>query len=128
MLSVDLIGMLFTVCLVGPRYPLHVLAAAVIQDAGRILVILFFHGRIETVIAAGAFGTAVAGGLKGYSALVAAFAGPLVSYLVSAGAGGVEWEKTADLISPAARLRYPFAVVNFRLAIIAALVSVWQLI
>lgn len=127
MLSVDLIGLMFTIGLVGPRYPLHVLAAAAIHDLGRILVILFFHGRIEAIVAAGAFGTAVTSGLKGYPAIVAAFGGPLVSYLVSTGAGGVAWEKTANLVSPAAQVRYPFAVVNFRLAVLSTIASIWQL-
>jgi hypothetical protein len=128
MLSVDFIGLLFTIGLVGPRYPLHVLAAAVIHDLGRILVILFFHGRIEAVVAAGAFGTAVTSGLKGYPAVAAAFGGPFISYLVSSGAGGVAWERTASLVSPAARLRQPFAVVNFRLAVLSALAGLWQLL
>lgn len=127
MLSVDLIGLLFTVGLVGPRYPLHGLAAALIHDLGRVLVILFFHGRIEAIVAAGAFGGAVTSGLKGYPAIAALFGGSLISYLVSCGAGGVAWEKTVNLVSPVAPVRQPFAVVNFRLAVLSALAGLWHL-
>jgi hypothetical protein len=129
MLTVDFIGLLITVCLVGLRYPHHVLGAAVIHDLGRILMALFMQGRIETIIAAGAFGaTAVSGVKAGGPAILVAFGGPLANYLVGANFGGAVWEKNSRLLHPGAVLKQPFAVINLRLALLSTLVTIWQLI
>lgn len=129
MLAVDFVGLLFTVCLVGARYPHCALGAAAVHDAGRILMALFWHGRIENVVAAGAFGSLAASGLPaGGAALFVALGGPLANYFVSAGLGGAEWEKTARLLHPAAAVKHPFAVVNLRLALLSTIVTIWQFI
>ena len=129
MLAVDFVGLLLTVCLVGLRYPHYALGAAAIHDAGRLLLALLSNGRIESVIAAGAFGHATVGGLQaGFAPLAVALGGPLANYLVSAGLGGFEREPTAHLLHPAAAVRKPFAVVNMRLALLSTVVTLWQFI
>lgn len=129
MLAVDIIGLIFTICLTGPRYPHYVLCAAVIHDLGRVLMALFLHGQIESVVAAGAFGTTVAGNIKaGMPALLLVFSGSLANYIVSATTGGVEEERSAKLLNPAASVRHPFAVVNLRLALLSFLVNSWLLL
>lgn len=127
MLSIDIIGLIFTVALIGVRYPVHALAAALCHDLGRILMILFLHGRIEAVIAAGAFGTAAASDIPGgVQTLLVVFSGPLANYILSAGAGGVELEKPGRLLQSAAALKHPFAVVNLRLALLSVVVNLWK--
>lgn len=129
MLAVDFVGLLLTVCLVGLRYPHYALGAAAIHDAGRLLLALFSNGRIEAVIAAGAFGSTAVGGLPaGIVPLAVAMGGPLANYLVSAGLGGWEREPTAHLFHPAAAVRNPFAMVNMRLALLSTIVTLWQFI
>lgn len=129
MLSVDLIGLLLTACLTGLRYPHCVLGAAVIHDLGSVLTAIFFQGRVEAVIAAGAFGTTAVSGVKtGVPAVAVALGGPLANYLVGASLGGAAWEKTSRLLHPGAALKHPFAVVNLRLALVSALAALWQLI
>jgi hypothetical protein len=129
MLTVDFIGLLITVCLIGLRYPQYVLGAALVHDLGTIIVALFFQGRIDAIVAAGVFGTAAVSGVKaGAPAVLVAFGGPLANYIVSVGLGGAAWEKTSCLFHPGAALKQPFAVVNLRLAAISALVTIWQLI
>ncbi len=129
MLTIDFAGLLFTICLVGLRYPHCVLGAAVIHDLGRILVALCLQGHIETIVTAGAFGAAGVSGLKaGWPGVAVAFGGPLVNYLVGANLGGTAGVKNARLFHPGAALSRPFAVINVRLALLSALVSIWQLI
>lgn len=129
MLSVDLVGLILTVCLTGLRYPHWVLGAAVVHDLGSLLVALLFQGRVDAIIAAGAFGTTAVSGVKaGVPAVAVALGGPLANYLVGASFGGATWEKTSSLLHPGAVLKQPFAVVNLRLAILSALVALWQFI
>ncbi len=129
MLAVDLVGLILTVCLTGLRYPHCVLGAAIIHDLGSILTALFFQGRVDAVIAAGAFGTTAVSGVKaGAPAVAVALGGPLANYLVGASLGGAAWEKTSCLLNPGAALKHPFAVVNLRLAILSAAAALWQLI
>ncbi|MBP2642136.1 MAG: hypothetical protein H6Q67_23 [Firmicutes bacterium] len=126
MLTVDFIGLLFTLCLTGIRYPHYVLIAVVIHDVGRIMMALFFHGNIELILSAGAFGSAVADNMKSsWQPLLVTFSGPLANYIVSATVGGIEYEKTSHLFNPLMSAKHPFAVVNFRLAVLSAIVSSW---
>ncbi|HMM21305.1 MAG TPA: hypothetical protein PKA10_11235 [Selenomonadales bacterium] len=128
MLTVDFIGLLFTVFLAGVRYPVHVIAAAAIHEAGRVAMALFLHGHIDSVLAAGAFGSTVASNIKagGGPALLLALSGPLTSLIISAGTGGIAREKATDLLNPLAPAHCPFAVVNLRLACLSALYTIWN--
>lgn len=127
MLTIDFIGLLFTIFLAGVRYPVHVLGAAAIHELGRVAMALFLHGHIDSVLAAGAFGATVASNLKsGGPAMLIAFSGPLTSLIISAGTGGVTREKPAGIINPMAAAHYPFAVVNLRLACLSALYTIWN--
>ena len=129
MLAIDLVGLVITICLVGLRYPHYVFCAAVIHDVARVIMILFLHGNLETVVAAGAFGSTVAQGIKtGFPSLLVVFSGPLANYIISATTGGVEYEKTRAIVSPLASVRHPFAVVNLRMGILALLVNLWHTI
>ena len=129
MLAIDFIGLAVTVCLVGLRYPHYVVVAALIHDFGRVIMTLFFHGEIESLVAAGAFSTTTVSNLGSDLKLaLVIFSGPLANYIVSATVGGVEFERTAALVSPFAVLTHPFAVINLRLAIISCLVNIWQFV
>lgn len=130
MVAIDFIGLLITILLIGLRYPHYVLMAALVHELGKILMIMFVHGHIDTIIAAGAFGNTVVSNYNNNGILDAliVFSGPLANYIVSSTAGGVEFEKTVNLISPAASLKSPFAVINLRLAIISFLFNAWRLI
>jgi hypothetical protein len=128
MLTVDYVGLLVTIGIVGLRYPHCVLGAAVVHDCGRILTALFLQSRIDSIIAAGAFGaTAVSGANAGGTALMVTLGGPLANYLVCANFGGAVWEGNSRLFHPGAPLKRPFAVVNLRLALLSTLVTIWQL-
>ncbi|MDR3564107.1 MAG: hypothetical protein P4N59_22080 [Negativicutes bacterium] len=129
MLAVDIVGVVITICLVGLRYPQHVLGAALIHDLGQLLMTLFLRGHIVSVVAAGAFGSTVATGVKsGMASTFLLFSGSIANYIVSATVGGVEYEKTARLLNPLSPVKHPFAVVNFRLAVVSFLVNLWQAI
>ena len=129
MVAIDFIGLTLTIFLAGLRYPHYVISAVCVQELGRFLMIIFLHGHIESIIAAGAFGAmTVTNYNSGVISLLIIFSGPLANFIVSSTAGGVEFEKTTHLLNPVARLKYPFAVVNLRLALISVLVNVWQFI
>jgi hypothetical protein len=129
MLTLDIVGLVVTVCLIGLRYPLHVLGASLINGLGQVLMILFLHGHIESVVAAGAFGSTVVSGVKsGAPALLVIFAGSLSNYIVSSAAGGIEYEKTRHILNPLSPAKFPFAVVNLRLALLTFLLQLWQVI
>lgn len=124
MLTIDIVGLLLTIIFIGLRYPHYVVFAAVIHELGRIIMVLFLHGNIESVVAAGIFGSTVANNFKeGSMYWLVIFNGPLANYIVSATAGGIEFEKTAHLINPFKKLAYPFAVINLRFAIISLLIN-----
>lgn len=128
MLVVDIIGLLITCCLVGIRYPLHVMGAVLIHDIGRIVLTLFFQGHVESVLFAGAFGTVTATemGVSIHN-MIAVLGGPLMCYLASSVLGGVSYERTSCLLSPVAVLTNPLAAINLRLALLSFIVNSPQL-
>lgn len=128
MLMIDIIGLLVTILLIGFRYPHYVIFAAAIHEFSRIIMVLFLHGTIDSVVAAGIFGSTVVHNFKESSLnWLVIFSGPLANYIVSSTAGGIEFESTAHLINPLKKLTYPFAVVNLRFAIISLLVNLKEL-
>ncbi|MDF2634463.1 MAG: hypothetical protein K0R78_1337 [Pelosinus sp.] len=128
MLIIDLIGVATTVLLIGIRYPHYVLLAVCLHALGEILITVFLHGQIDTIVAAGAFGTITA---TNYNAsllgVVLVLSGSLTNYIVSSLAGGIAFEPTSRLINPISSLKFPFAVINFRLCILAGLISIWKI-
>ncbi|SHI34303.1 hypothetical protein [Propionispora hippei] len=129
MVVVDIVGLLFTVVLVGVRYPHYVLAAAMIHEAGRIAMTVFLHQHIELLVAAGAFGkTTINNQETMLAAACIAASGPLANYIVSAVVGGIEYERGGTLLNPLARLKHPFGVVNLRLAVVSFVLSMIQLL
>jgi len=127
MLAIDIIGLVMTVCLIGIRYPHFVLGAAIIHDMGRVVMALFLHGNIESIVAAGAFGSTDVSNLNSVlKNAVIILSGPLANYMVSATVGGIERERTINLFNPCATLQSSFAVINLRLAILSFLVNLWH--
>jgi len=127
MLMVDVVGIIVTICLVGLRYPHYVLCALIINELGRVLTTLFLHGRIESIVASGAFGSTTAEGIKsGGLTILMIFSGAIANYIVSAVAGGAAYEKTVRILDPLAAVKHPFAIVNLRLAILTFLINIWQ--
>lgn len=127
MLVVDFIGLLMTICLTGLRYPHIVLAAGLIHDFGRILMVLFMSGNMESLVAAGVFGTAtVTGFTNPINHALVVMAGPLACYLGCAVSGGIDREPTASLIHPCRALKAPVAVIMLRIAIVSFLINIWQ--
>lgn len=128
MIIVDFIGLLLTACLVGIRYPGYVVLAIIVHEAGRIFFALFFQGQIENIVVSGVFSaTSVSQLPAGIKLSLVSFGGPLANYVLSSAIGGVEWEKTKDLINPFAILRHPIAVINLRFAITSFLISILRL-
>jgi len=127
MLSIDLIGIIITGTFIGLRYPHIVLAAVFVHEMGKIITALFLQQHIENIIIAGVFGKTVVSQIgAGVKDTLVAFSGPLTNYIVSTIAGGFEYERTAHLLNPFAKLKYPFAVVNMRLAVASLIFNIFQ--
>jgi len=127
MLGVDLIGMLATIFAVGLRYPHYVLLAACVHEIGHIFAAVFLHTPIDYIIAAGAFGSmAVSHYNSGIIGIILIFSGPFANYIVCSLAGGIDFEPTKNLLNPLVNLKYPFAVINFRLCLISCLILIWK--
>lgn len=128
MLIIDLVGIIATIFLIGIRYPHYVLLAVSLHELGEILITVFFHGQIDTIVAAGAFGRIT---VSNYNAsilgAVLVFSGSLTNYIVSSLAGGIAFEPTSRLLNPISSLKSPFAVINFRLCILAGSISIWKI-
>jgi len=127
MLTIDFIGLLFTACVTGLRYPHLVLIATIIHELGRICMVLFLGGQLEGVLAAGAFGATVAGELD--NALqrgLVLFSGPLANYIASSVRHGVAAERTRNLFNPFLLVKHPFAVVNLRFAVVSVIINFWH--
>lgn len=120
MLGIDLIGLLATICLIGVRYPHYVILATCIHEFACIIVAVFLHVQIDSIVAAGAFGTLTVSNM-GFLIL---YSGSLVNYMISSIWGGIAFEPTTNLINPWAYLKSPFAVVNFRLCILSCVVQI----
>lgn len=128
MLTIDLIGLLTTVLVVGIRYPHYVLLATFIHGLGQILVVVVAHAQLDSLVTAGAFGTIAASHHNlGVFGVLLFFSGSLANYIVSSLAGGIAFETTKCLLNPWANLKYPFSVINFRLFIISSLVQIWKI-
>lgn len=125
MLTIDFIGLLFTACLTGVRYPHYVLLATVIHELGRICMAIFLHGNVDAVLAAGAFGSTFVSKLdNSVQGMLVIFSGPLANYIACSVAQGVAVERTSNLINPFLGVRNPFAVVNIRFAVISVVVNI----
>ena len=86
------------------------------------------HGQIDTIVTAGAFSTiAISNYNPGIMGNLFVFSGPLTNYVVSSLMGGIAFESTACLLNPISCLKHPFAVINFRLCILAGLISIWKI-
>lgn len=128
MVVIDLIGLVATISLIGIRYPHYVLLAACLHELGEVLITIFLHGQIDTIVAAGAFGTIVVNNLHAtILGIVIVFSGSLVNYIASSLAGGIAFEPTSHLLNPMSSLKAPFAVINFRLCILASFISIWKI-
>ena len=128
MITVDLIGILLTLCIVGARYPVHLVFAILIHEAGRVALALFFQGHIDTILVSGVFSATDVSQLSAeFTIGLVAFGGPMANYVLSLTIGGVEWEKTKDLLNPFSLLRHPFAVINLRFAAVSFVISIIRL-
>lgn len=126
MLSIDFIGLFFTYLLVGVRYPHYVIISAVIHEFGRVMMALFLHGKIDVILAAGAFGSTTINNYNDdMTSILIILSGPLANYIIGASAG-IQKNRISDIINPSAVVTSPFAVINFRLALVSILVSLWQ--
>lgn len=126
MVSIDFIGLFLTVFLIGVRYPHYVLIAATIHEFGRIMMALFLHGKIDAILAAGAFGTTTVSDYNSSIVVILIMlSGPLANYIIGATAG-FRNESMLNLINPSAVLASPFSVINFRLALLSLIVNAWQ--
>lgn len=127
MLAIDFIGLIITICAVGLRYPHWALCAALIHDLGRVIMTLFLHGQIDSLVVAGAFGTASVSNLSGFlGSVLVVFSGPMANYIVGSTAGSIEFERTANLLNPFKHVKNGFAVVNLRLAVLSLFINIWQ--
>lgn len=128
MLTIDLVGLLSTIFVVGLRYPHYVLLATLIHELGRIFAVIVAHGELNYIVTAGAFGTMsfhhYNSGIVGFLLL---YSGSLANYMISSIAGGIAFEPTKCLLNPLASLRSPFSVINFRLCVISCLVQIWKI-
>ncbi|SFL80893.1 hypothetical protein [Pelosinus propionicus] len=128
MLIVDFIGIVATTVLIGIRYPHHVLLAISLHELGEIVMAVVFNGQIDTIIAAGAFSTmAVSNYNSSLIGTLLLFSGSLANFIASSLAGGIAFEPTSRLLNPLSALKHPFAVVNFRLCVLAGLISLWKI-
>ena len=124
MVTVDLVGLAVTVALIGGRYPVHALAAILIHEFGKLAAAVFLGGRIEAIVAAGAFGSATLSGTQADLGQVLIPLGGILANLLLTGAEAVEeWRFIPRL---AARVTAPLAMASLRLSILAAAVVVWN--
>lgn len=122
MLSIDVLGLVITSLLLGPRYTHYVLLASALAEAGRIGMTLFLQARVTGLVWAGLFGGLHVQDVSGASqAALILFSGPLVNYIASSCYGGIGRDGWSRVINPFVTLAAPFAVINFRLAVVAAL-------
>lgn len=124
MLAVDFVGLFITACIVGLRYPHYVLAAAILHGMGQLMMALFLHGKIDLIVAAGAFSIAKVSNIGIYSNAIVMFSGVLANYIMACSFGGVEKEPSSRLFNPFAKLRCPFAVINLRLALVSLFINI----
>lgn len=124
MLAIDFVGLVTTACIVGVRYPQYVVAAALVHEIGQLTMALFLHGKIDLIVAAGAFSIAQVSNIGFYNSLLVVFSGALANYIMAAAFGGVNRESSASLFNPFSKLRFPFAVINLRLALLSLIVNI----
>ncbi|HWR54949.1 MAG TPA: hypothetical protein VN462_00455 [Negativicutes bacterium] len=127
MLTLDVIGLIISVFLIGLRYAHYACIAVVIGALGSIMMSLFVNAQVDTVVAAGVFSRMNIQGVNaGLPLFMIYFGGPLVNYFIGMACGGPEKGKLARIVNPFAKVRYPFAVTNIRLAILSMLYNGWQ--
>ena len=127
MLSIDIVGLVISVCLVGIRYPHYAFAAAVINAIGQIIMVIFLTGNVEKIVTAGAFSSAAVTNLGGLKTMLFTISGPLANFIISKFAGGIEFVSTNHIVNPTAMLKHPLAVINLRFAVISLVLSLFQL-
>lgn len=125
MVGIDLIGLLVTAFLVGPLLIAHVAAAALVQELGRLIVVLAAGGHVQSVMAGGVFGRT---GVSELTPAVALLAGPLIVFAVGLLSGGATAINRPSLWLPWAKTDRPFAAACCRLAVLSTIQCLWALI
>lgn len=129
MLSIDVLGLIITGLLLGPRYVHCVLAASALAEAGRVVMTLFLQARVTGLLWGGLFGGVQVQDIHGaWPAALILFSGPLVNYIASSCYGGIGSDGWKRVINPLRPLTAPFAVINFRLAMVMALGGIVHLL
>jgi len=126
MVAIDIIGLILTVLLMGPRYAHYILAAVVIGEVGRILMTLYVNAQLDALVAGGIMNGITFHGATGISLLLIYFGGVIFNYFIGMACGGIEREKLTHVLNPFAVVKQPFAVVNIRLAILSGIYNGWQ--
>lgn len=126
MVSLDVIGVFITIGLIGMRYPVHGMAAILIHELGRLVMAFFLDGRITEAVTAGAFSTIAVSNADMIGGILISLGGPVANFIICATAGSFTPERAGYLLNPAAKLSQPFAVVNFRLAVLSGLFNLSQ--
>lgn len=125
MIGIDLIGLAITVVIAGPFLVLHVVAAAAVQELGRLVVALAVGGHVQAMMAGGLFGRTTASGAPVALVLLA---GPATLILVGAACSGRDGLRRPDLWQPWRDTRRPFAAACCRLAALSLIQCLWALI
>lgn len=125
MIGIDLIGLAVTAALAGPSLLPQLVAAALIQEGGRLVAALAAGGEVQAMMAGGLFGRTTAVGPP--TALVL-LAGPATLLLVAALTCGEDGPRRLDLWLPWSGTRRPFAAACCRTAALSLIQCLWALL
>lgn len=125
MIGIDLIGLAVTAMLAGPSLSPQLVAAAFIQEGGRLAAALAAGGAVQAVMAGGLFGRTTA---VGAPAALVLLAGPVTLLAAAAATWGVEGPRQLDLWLPWSRARRPFAAACCRMAALSLIQCLWALL
>jgi hypothetical protein len=128
MVSIDILGIILSALFIGIRYPHIAFIAILTHEAGKIFMAILVHKQVNFIIAAGAFGTASFADVGNESGILVMFSGALANFILASMIGGLEYEKTAHLFNPLISLRAPWTVINLRLALLSAVITIWNFV
>lgn len=133
MLQIDIIGLIITIFFLGPQNILYIVLAIIVHELGRILSLLLLMPQLELMVTGGVLNIMIFKVPEPFIfSLLTILAGPFFCFLMGLICKGMNFRNFGfrqlnNLLNPFIKLKKPWAIINLRLALFSAIISLARL-
>ncbi|HHV72675.1 MAG TPA: hypothetical protein GXX38_08725 [Clostridia bacterium] len=132
MLQLDLIGLFITLLFLGPQNIFYVFIAILIHEIGRLVFLILIKSPVEAVVTGGILNSTVLATAEPITiSLLITLAGPFFCMITSLFIFRMKkkfLKNINEFINPFCKLDNPWAVINFRFAILSTIFGIIKLL